>query len=941
MASELIKYAFVAGEIAKTLWARSDLEKYDLAVAQATNWFVDYRGGISTRPGTRFLDFCMHGDKATKFVPFKFAPAVAQTYVLVFGDLYVRFLQDGAYILEASKTVTGATNANPGVFTSVGHGFANGDWIKLDLVGLSELNGRSLEVANVTANTFTLKNVVTGADIDTTTYGAFVSGTASRIYTVTTPYAAADLADLRAHQSKSVIYLTHNDYKVRTLTRVADANWTLALVNFTNGLSRPGTPTVDAGAGAAGVGFVVTAVDIDGVESQPSDYGFDTTAVDYSSTAGSAKVTWTGVSGAVLYRVYRTQIIPTGAQCTRAMQVGLAGIAYGTEFIDNNVTPDFTITPPSHQAPFEDGAIEYIEVTAGGAGYTNASVVSITTGTGTGFIGYPVINSAGNLVAIQVINGGKGYISADTVNVTVGAGATFSKTLSPATGNNPAVSSVFQQRKVYAATDNDPLTLWASKPGDFENMDVDIIIQEDDSYEFDIESDEVAPIRHLLATRSGLVIISQAGIWQLTGGQGQAVTPTNALADPQSYTGASSLPPLPIDTDILYQEGKGATVRLLSYNDYTKVFAGQDLSILSNHLTQPKNPIVAWTYASDPFKLVHAIRSDGIMLNLTLVKEQNVYGWATQQTRGLYKDAVSIQEDRQDTVYLMVQRLINGTYVRMIEQIVRRDFDYVEDAWCLDAALANDYNYPAATITASASAQDEIITLTTDVNVFTPFSVGDVVRMGGGKIVITAYTSATQVTGKVMRAITNIIPEDETLTPLPSASGDWTLDQPITEVGGLWHLVGQTVKLLVDGNVLPDAVVGADGFVTFGTPGTRIIVGLGYKAVMRSLPPSVEGQIIEGKRKRIVGLKARQVNSRGLKTGNKLDNLYPVKERTDEAYAEPTRLQDGVKNFSMGTNFNPEGQFYIVQEDPLPATILGFITDLQIGDVASGNRRTP
>ena len=327
------------------------------------------------------------------------------------------------------------------------------------------------------------------------------------------------------------------------------------------------------------------------MESLPSDYGFDTAAVDYASTAGQAKVTWTAVENAVLYRVYRTQIIQTGTDCNRAMQVGFVGIAYGPEFVDANIVPDFTITPPNNLDPFADGAIEYIQVTAGGAGYTNASVVSITTATGSGFVGYPVVSSAGVLLAISILNGGKGYVAGDTVNVSIGAGATFTKTLSGASGNDPSVSTVFQQRKLYAASTNDPLNIWASKPGQYENMDVATIIQEDDAYEFELDSDEVAPIRHLLTTRSGLVIISQAGIWQLTGGAGVAVTPTNALADPQSYTGCSVLPPLPIDTDILYVEGKGATIRLLSYNDYTKVFAGQDVSILSNHLTQPDTPI--------------------------------------------------------------------------------------------------------------------------------------------------------------------------------------------------------------------------------------------------------------------------------------------------------------------------------------------------------------
>lgn len=932
--SELIKYAFVAGELAPKFLSRSDLEKYDLAVALAQNWFVDYTGGLSTRPGTRFIDFVLEDDKPTKFVPFKFAPAVEQTYNILFGHEYIRFLQGGAYVLETAVNISAVTQADPGEVTANAHGFSNGDWVKIyDVAGMVSLNGRTFQVDNVATNTFDLLDPLTGANIDTSGYAAYVSGgTVARIYTVTSPYDADDLELLRAHQSRSAIYLTHPSYKPRVLTRVAHANWTLTEVTFGNGLTAPTGLAVDAGSGSAGVGFQVTAIDADGVESLPSDYSFDTTAVDYSSTAGQAKVTWTAVAGAVLYRVYRTQIIPTGANCSRAMQVGFVGIAYGNEFIDSNIIPDFTITPPNHVDPFADGAVEYIEVTAGGTGYTNASVVGITTGTGSGFVGYPVVNSGGNLLAIAIVNGGKGYLSSDTVTVSVGSGATFNLTVGEASGNNPGTSGVFQQRKVYAATNNEPLNVWGSKPGEYENMDVSTIVQEDDAYEFELDSEEVAPIRHLLSTRSGLVIISQAGIWQLTGGAGVAVTPTNALADPQSYTGCSVLPPLPIDTDIIYQEGKGATVRLLSYNDYTKVFAGQDLSILSNHLTTPLKPIKAWTYASDPHKLIHAVRSDGVMLNLTLVKEQNIFGWARQTTRGLYRDVLSLQEGLTDVVYMMVERYLNGRWTKTIEVSVRREFSKVEDAWCVDCGVASTHTYPAAGISASA-ATGSGVTFTATASVFASGDVGKVLRMGGGKVIITGYTSGTVVTGTIMQDITEVMPESDPAIPLPVLEGEWTLDEPISAVTGLWHLEGETVKVVVDGNVLPDQVV-EGGSVELGTPGTKITIGLAYTCIAQTLPPTASDGTIEGRKKRHVGVKARLFNSRALKVGAKLTKLYPLKERTDEAYAEPTRLQTGVRGYSIEDSFNTEGQIYYVQEDPLPATILGFVTDTVLGDVS-------
>jgi hypothetical protein len=53
------------------------------------------------------------------------------------------------------KTITGATAADPVVITSTSHGFLNGWLVKIsDIIGMTELNGMVVRVANKDANTF-------------------------------------------------------------------------------------------------------------------------------------------------------------------------------------------------------------------------------------------------------------------------------------------------------------------------------------------------------------------------------------------------------------------------------------------------------------------------------------------------------------------------------------------------------------------------------------------------------------------------------------------------------------------------------------------------------------------------------------------------------------------------------------------------------------------
>ena len=109
MSADIVKYAFVAGEISPTLLGRTDLTKYDLAVAEGLNFFVDFRGGLSSRPGTELVGEVHLGDKKTRMFKFQFAPDTANSYVVLFGHNYIRFYQDGGEVISGGSPYEVAT----------------------------------------------------------------------------------------------------------------------------------------------------------------------------------------------------------------------------------------------------------------------------------------------------------------------------------------------------------------------------------------------------------------------------------------------------------------------------------------------------------------------------------------------------------------------------------------------------------------------------------------------------------------------------------------------------------------------------------------------------------------------------------------------------------------------------------------------------------------
>ena len=83
--------------------------------------------------------------------------------------------------IGSALTISGFTNANPGVATSTAHGLLDGDYVLLEVQGMYQVDGRVFRVYGKTTDTFRIEAQATGSGIDTTSYGTFTSGSAYKI----------------------------------------------------------------------------------------------------------------------------------------------------------------------------------------------------------------------------------------------------------------------------------------------------------------------------------------------------------------------------------------------------------------------------------------------------------------------------------------------------------------------------------------------------------------------------------------------------------------------------------------------------------------------------------------------------------------------------------------------------------------------------------------
>lgn len=362
MTTKTLFRSFAGGEIAPELFGRLDLVKFQTGLAKALNFEILPHGPASNRTGWQYVIETKDSTARSVLIPFIYN--TSQSYQLEFGDQYMRIHTEAGTVLEASQNITGVTQAATGVLTYAGADPTNGQWFYLaGIGGMTQLNGRYVVVANVNAgaNTFEL-NDTAGNPIDTSAYGAYTAGgTMARVYEISTPYIEADLFDLHYTQSADVLTIVHPGYQQRELRRAGATTWNLTTLSLAPTIGTPTAPTgTPSGAGAENNTYVTTAVASDGLEESLASASVTITGVTLATAGAFNTIDPTPggatVSGAVRYNIYK---LISGLY-------GYIGQTDGSDFRDNNITPDVTQTPPLANNPFNasgdyPGAVGYFK----------------------------------------------------------------------------------------------------------------------------------------------------------------------------------------------------------------------------------------------------------------------------------------------------------------------------------------------------------------------------------------------------------------------------------------------------------------------------------------------------------------------------------------------------------------------------------------------------
>ena len=876
--TSLAQHSFATGEVSPGFYGRQDIQKYASGCAVLRNFYVDPRGGATIRPGTQFIGYPASAGYA-RLIPFQFSPDVGQSYVLVFSPGQIKFVK------------------NPGT--------------------ASYPNGSN---------------------------AGFVQSSGSD-YTVATPYAEGDLRGLHYVQMADVMWLACRGHTRKKLSRLADDNWTLTEVSSAPDIAAPvmisaivsdaPTGTTPAPAVETRYMYAVSAVNADGAESLPSVPVLSDAGINIAVTAGTVTVLWQPVTGAQYYKVWKALPAHGNRVPAPSEQFGFAGYSYGTSFTDSNIVPDFVQAPIQAADPFAPGALTGYAITAPGTGYIpESTLITVSDTTGSGAVVYAVLDTnkagvAGGIVGLYIADPGHDYTAPTATATGAGTGFSATFTVGPSTGLDPAALGIFQQRMIYASSEEKPTSLAASRPGAPDDFRTSNPITDGDAFRFDIFDQQVSRIFWLHSLPGGLLIGTNSHVVQLTGGSNTASNPvaltaTNAVVVPQSQFGAADVEPIVIDHNILYIRTEGS-VNELTYNFYANIYAGADITILSNHFfTQAR--VLDWAYADAPSKVVWAILDTGTLLSLTYVKAQEIAGWARHDTpNGIVEAITTIQEGEVNAVYFSVLRF----GVRWIERQAQQQFFQASDAWQLDGALSIASHYPAAQL--DVGGKTGTVAAVASAPVFVLGDVGKEIHAVWSRGTITEFISSTQVTLAIDPAHPFF---SQSLYP-----GIWRMDPVLSTITGLDHFEGTTVYALVNGVAQgPFTVVG--GTITLTTPGSQVVVGYRFQAQLQPLyVETPEAGTIQGKRKKVAAASVRVRDTKGLKYGSSFTTLAPWKQGASSTDEQPLLpygafgLYSGDQRIWLDQIFSIGGWVCVQQDDPYPATVISIMPELAQGDV--------
>lgn len=780
----------------------------------------------------------------------------------------------------------------------------------------------------------------------------------STIVEVASPYLEAHLFELQFTQSADILYIAHKDYAPRKLMRFSHTDWTLTVIPFLP------PPTYEPD-------FVYSAT------LTPSA----TTGTGITFTASSAIFLAGDVSRVIKYRDASAIIRTIGSgtpstTCTADILATFpttAAIPAGDWYLDKS--PQTTLTPSA-------------------AGPDGASI-TITASANT-FV-------AGDVGRYIAMNGGllkiTGYSSHTQVTCfvylhlldTTAMGAnlwSLEELCWTDTRGYPSAIGIFQDRMWFAGSESEPLGIWASQTGDYENLAKGSYASS--GLAFKMAIGDMNRFQWLLPAKE-LYMGSMGGEFKIgPTTSGGAITPTSVKCEAETNYGSKGISPQMSGAVIVFVQKSGKLVREFLYSWENDSYVAKDLTLLAENLFQ-ESPIVDMAMQKEPFQRVWMVRDDGAMIVMAYQENSDFYAHSLITSEAGDFESVCVMPSADGTVEELWAVLYTGgerwivyfdddlstdaaltyagppaaTTVSGLDHLISKTVQIVGDGAVypedvvdsVDTNMITDPGFEQWTTTTNLTQWIELILGTGAIACeSTEVSEGlysaHITSVGGaGNYAYVQKTNLTLTAGKWYKIA---IKYKGTNCSFRIASGSYYLQDdgswsstynnlPLTDATDwttyeLWFQckTTYTTYYLTIGNEFVNVDMYVDyvtlqegtGEITISPSATAIEVGIGYGAKVKTVRPEIQvAGTSQGVLKRWSEIRVRVYESHSLKIEGE---VVPVRGRTAIMDTEvPVFSGDIVRN-NLG--WDVHSQITIEANDPLPCEIIAIMGTVTVSD---------
>ena len=217
----------------------------------------------------------------------------------------------------------------------------------------------------------------------------------------------------------------------------------------------------------------------------------------------------------------------------------------------------------------------------------------------------------------------------------------------------PTEVDLYQDRIVWATNNQ----LDATKISDYTNFGVSTDVTEDDAISVIVKDKKVDKINSIVAGQK-LAVYSDDGNFIH---HNDTFTPQSATFLKQGSTGGAEVKPVVVRDHIIYVHPMKQAISDYAYNFETDGYAGQDITILANHLFDGKE-IKTMAYQQEPYSIIWVLQNDGTVLACTYLRQEQVIAWTPMDFGGTVKSIAVCSSGTKEELYLAVKRG-NNTFV--------------------------------------------------------------------------------------------------------------------------------------------------------------------------------------------------------------------------------------------------------------------------------------